>query len=82
MKICVEHDMSHIFLQSLKTISALINILRRVSIAQLVQKRATDWTAWVRFPAMQKCSLLHVVQTASGAHPVSHPMGKGPLSMG
>jgi hypothetical protein len=42
---------------------------------------ATGWTARVRFPAMQDFSLLHSVQTDSGAHPASYPMhtgGSGP----
>jgi hypothetical protein len=38
-------------------------------------KGATGWTARVRFPEMQDCSLLHSVQTRSGAHPASYPMG-------
>jgi hypothetical protein len=36
---------------------------------------ATGWTARVRFPAVEDVSLLHVVQTGSGAHPVSYPVG-------
>jgi hypothetical protein len=31
--------------------------------------------AWVRFPALQDFSFLHSVQTDSGAHPASYPMG-------
>jgi hypothetical protein len=31
----------------------------------------------VRFPAVQDLSLLHVVQTGSGTHPASNPMGTG-----
>jgi hypothetical protein len=31
----------------------------------------------VHFMAMQDFSLLHSVQTDSGAHPVSYPMGTG-----
>jgi hypothetical protein len=39
------------------------------------------WTARVRFPAeKRKCSLLHGVQTGSGVHPASYPMGTGALS--
>jgi hypothetical protein len=30
----------------------------------------------------QECSLLHVVQTASGAHPASNPMGTGAVTSG
>jgi hypothetical protein len=35
----------------------------------------TDCTARVRYPAVQDFSLLHGVQTGSGAHPASYPMG-------
>jgi hypothetical protein len=39
---------------------------------------ATGWTAGVQFPARGKrFSLLHSVQTGSGAHPASYPMGTG-----
>jgi hypothetical protein len=38
---------------------------------------ATGWTALVRFPAVLDLSLLHSVQTGSGAHPASYPMGTG-----
>jgi hypothetical protein len=31
----------------------------------------------VRVPVGQEFSLLHVVQTGSGAHPTSYPMGNG-----
>jgi hypothetical protein len=34
-------------------------------------------TARVRFPAVQNFSLLHGVQTGSGAHPASYPMATG-----
>jgi hypothetical protein len=40
------------------------------------------WTAGLRFPAGQIFSLLHSVQTGSGAHPESYPMGTGALSPG
>jgi hypothetical protein len=37
--------------------------------------------AGVRFPAgARKCPLLHNVQTGSGAHPTSYPMGTGDFS--
>jgi hypothetical protein len=36
------------------------------------------WTAGVRFSAGAKeLSLLHSIQTGSGAHPASYPMGTG-----
>jgi hypothetical protein len=39
---------------------------------------ATGWTAGVRFPAgVRDISLRHSVQTGSGAHPASYPMGTG-----
>jgi hypothetical protein len=38
---------------------------------------STAWTAWVRFPEVQDFSLLHSVQTGSGAHPASYQMGTG-----
>jgi hypothetical protein len=38
---------------------------------------ATGWTARVRCPAWQDFSLLHSVQTGSGAHPASYLMGTG-----
>jgi hypothetical protein len=38
---------------------------------------AKGWTARVRFPAVQDFSLLPSVQTGSGAHPASYPMGTG-----
>jgi hypothetical protein len=42
-----------------------------------------DWLARVRFPAGAiDFSLLHVVQTGSGADPASYPMGTGALSPG
>jgi hypothetical protein len=37
--------------------------------------RATGWMAWVRFTAVQDFPLLHSVQTGSGAHLASYPMG-------
>jgi hypothetical protein len=48
-----------------------------VGIAQSVERRATSWMAQVRFPAGQGVSLLHSVQTSSGAHPACYPMGIG-----
>jgi hypothetical protein len=38
---------------------------------------ATGWTARVRFPPKQNFSLIHSVQTCSGAHPASYPMCTG-----
>jgi hypothetical protein len=45
---------------------------------QSVQRRAAGWMAGVRFPAgVRHFSLLHGVQTSSGAGQVSYPMGTG-----
>jgi hypothetical protein len=55
-------------------------LINGVEIAQSVQRQATGWTARVRFPAMQDSSLLHSVQTGSGTHPASYPLGTGALS--
>jgi hypothetical protein len=55
---------------------------RGVGIAQSVERWATGWTAQVRFPAMQDFSHLHSVQTGSGAHPTSCPVGIGRYSPG
>jgi hypothetical protein len=36
------------------------------------------WTDGIKFPTeAREFSLLHSVQTGSGAHPASYPMGKG-----
>jgi hypothetical protein len=40
-------------------------------------RRATDWTARIRFPAVQDFYLFHSVQTDSGAHATSNLMGTG-----
>jgi hypothetical protein len=44
-------------------------------IAQSVWRRHTGWTTRVRFLAVQDFSFLHSVQTDTGAHPGSYPMG-------
>jgi hypothetical protein len=51
--------------------------MQGVGIAQSVQRRATGWTTGVRFPAGQDFSLLHSVQTGSGAHLAPYPMDTG-----
>jgi hypothetical protein len=43
---------------------------------QSVQQRATGWTV------ARDSSLLHRLQTASGAHPASYPMGTGAVLTG
>jgi hypothetical protein len=48
-----------------------------VGMAQAVHRQATGWTARVRFPAAQDFSVLHSVQTGSGAHLASYPTGIG-----
>jgi hypothetical protein len=35
------------------------------------------WTAGIQFPAGVRFSLLHSVQSGSGAHPASYPLGTG-----
>jgi hypothetical protein len=40
-------------------------------------RRATGWTARVRFPERQNFNLLYSVQAGSGARPASYPMGTG-----
>jgi hypothetical protein len=45
-------------------------------IALLVYRKATDWKARVRFPAVTRdFSILLNVQTGSGARPAYYPMG-------
>jgi hypothetical protein len=49
-------------------------------IAQLVQRLATGWTteeSEFESPLGQKFTFLYIVQTGSGAHPTSYPMGTG-----
>jgi hypothetical protein len=46
-------------------------------------KRATGWTAGVRFPAgTREFSFLHSVHTGSGTHPASYRVGTGAVSPG
>jgi hypothetical protein len=40
------------------------------------------WATQVRFPAVKDFSLLHSVQTDSGAHPASYSMGTGGSFLG
>jgi hypothetical protein len=52
--------------------------MRGAGIEQSVWLFATGWTAeWSDFESRdgQESSLFHVVQTDSGAHPASNPMG-------
>jgi hypothetical protein len=56
----------------------LIQIILISVIAQLVQQWAMGWMAGVWFPVEEKgFSLLYSIQTSSGAHPASYPMGTG-----
>jgi hypothetical protein len=41
-----------------------------------------DREVGIRVPVWSKCSLLRSVQTGSGAHPASYPMGTGGSSPG
>jgi hypothetical protein len=43
---------------------------------------ATGWTVRVRFSVVQHFSLLHSVETDSGAYPASYPVGTGAISPG
>jgi hypothetical protein len=44
---------------------------------------ATGWAAWVRFPTeARNFSLIHSVDTDSGAHPASYPMSTGGFFLG
>jgi hypothetical protein len=53
-------------------------IVQVTRIAQSVQQRTTGWTAEARFPAgTGDSSLLHSIQTGSGAFPSSYPTGTG-----
>jgi hypothetical protein len=52
-------------------------------ISQAIQRRATGWTAGVRFPREAKdFSLLRTPQTGSGAHPASYSKGSGGSFLG
>jgi hypothetical protein len=60
-------------------------MIRGSGIAQSVQRLATGWTTeGSEFESRygQELSLLHVVQTGSGVHPTSYPMGMGALFPG
>jgi hypothetical protein len=49
-----------------------------LTLAGLLKRWATGWTAEVEFPAgVTNFSLVHSVQTGSKAQPVSYPMGTG-----
>jgi hypothetical protein len=53
------------------------NLWRYSSTPQSVYEPATGWTARVRFSARARAfSLLHSIQTGSGAHRASYQMGK------
>jgi hypothetical protein len=60
------------------SLSARTKKAGRVEIAHSVQRLTTGWTTEVsEFESRwrQESSLLHVVQTGSGAHPASYPTG-------
>jgi hypothetical protein len=57
----------------------------KVKIVPSVKRLATSWTTEAsEFESRygQEFSLLHVVQTGSGVHPTSYPMGTGGSSPG
>jgi hypothetical protein len=70
-------------LTSFKTCTFFYMIcLQETGVAQSVQGRAMGLTAGVRFPAgARHFSILHSVQTGSGAHPPSYPMGANHLHL-
>jgi hypothetical protein len=47
-----------------------------------LQRRVTEWTVRVLFPTVQNFSIHQRVQTGSGAHPASYPVGTGVSSLG
>jgi hypothetical protein len=55
--------------------SKVVSAVKQVGIAQTVYWQVTGWVVWVRFPAVQDFSILHSIQTGSGAQPASYPMG-------
>jgi hypothetical protein len=62
------------------SISTRPKTVLRAGIAQSVQRLSTGWTnKGSQFESRwgQEFSLLHVVETGSGTHPASHPMGIG-----
>jgi hypothetical protein len=58
-------------------VNALLLLLLCVGIAQSVLRRVTGWTAQVWFLPGQAFSLLRSLQTGSGAHKASYPVGTG-----
>jgi hypothetical protein len=71
-----------LYTKGLKIILLYIFILR-AGIAQSVQRWATGRTAGVRFLAgARDFSLLHRIQTGSGAHPAFYQIGTGALPLG
>jgi hypothetical protein len=61
-------------------ITTCIGISQVAGIAQSVQRLATRWTTEVsEFESRygEEFPLLHVVQTGSGVHPISYPIGTG-----
>jgi hypothetical protein len=66
-------------------VAIIIIIIIGAGIAQSVQRLATGWTTeGSEFESRwgQEFSLLHVVQTGSGVHPTSYPMGTGGKAAG
>jgi hypothetical protein len=63
----------------------LTSSYQRAGIAHSIHWLATDWTtkgSELESRWEQEFSLLHVVQTGSGIHPASYPVGTGDLSSG
>jgi hypothetical protein len=66
------------FQHMLLLLQAVILERRRGSSVSIIDNLTTNWTNGVRSPVGAKnFSPSHCVQTRSGAHPVSYPMGTG-----
>jgi hypothetical protein len=62
----------------------MYSLVSRAVVAQSVERLATGWTTeGSEFECRegQEFSLCHIVQTSSGAHPDSSPVGTGALSL-
>jgi hypothetical protein len=70
-----------------RLVTFLVNLLRgtieaaRAGIAQSVLRWTVGWAAGVRFPQERDCCL-HSVQTGSGSHPASYPLGTAGFFLG
>jgi hypothetical protein len=77
-----EHKQHNYFLQNDLSQQEMAYFISSTT-AQSVYRRAKGWTAGGSSPGMGKrFSLLHIVQTGSGAHPPFYPMDTEPLFPG